>query len=490
MSVVEELRQNDPETSIIIYLRDERSDADLAQALEQNPFVTEIEIDFHFRGREQRADWDSLLRVIATRANLEAVTLKDAHDPEERTAPTELVRAFLRAIQQNTAIRRVQLRWLRLPSNFSTFVDNASSITSYSIFGCDMEAAGRQQGGSDLAAALQRNTNIETLELSYLEDICAIPILEGLRLHTAVKTLNFSGDISDAASHALHQLLQSTTSIQKIGFHDIAFSSEILFRPIAQAITSSECMSELKFSYCRFGDRNSFAHFRSILQNKQNLTFLCLSGCRLGEGQVHEDIISILSRPESVLRCFQFFHDDLEQTLPDIQFKNLLQAIQISKLERFQIALIQTPQQVQTLTDTIPSMKLKELVLELFCEDEDDEFSPETIRQDLLHAVKNNFSLRSVEASLFSDNDESDLFESTEDKHSLACYANRNELLDQWVDHPETVEQRKVWPDALSLAQKAGPNSLFCGLRSVLERDYVSLPSGRKRKRPQIYAPS
>ena len=46
MSVVEELRQNDPaKTCIRIRLHDETSDAALAQALEQNPFVTDIVLD-------------------------------------------------------------------------------------------------------------------------------------------------------------------------------------------------------------------------------------------------------------------------------------------------------------------------------------------------------------------------------------------------------------------------------------------------------------
>ena len=85
---------------------------------------------------------------------------------------------------------------------------------------------------------------------------------------------------------------------------------------------------------------------------------------------------------------------------------------------------------------------------------------------------------------------ESDLFDSVDEKQRLTFYANRNESLDQWVDHPETVEQQKVWPDALGLAERAGPNALFRGLRSVLERDYVSLPGGRKRKRPQHYTPA
>ena len=78
MSVVHTLRQNDPEkTAIRIELREEEtSDENLAQALEQNPFVTEIELDLE---GEQRADWDSLLRMIATRANLEKVRLESAN---------------------------------------------------------------------------------------------------------------------------------------------------------------------------------------------------------------------------------------------------------------------------------------------------------------------------------------------------------------------------------------------------------------------------
>ena len=37
-----------------------------------------------------------------------------------------------------------------------------------------------------------------------------------------------------------------------------------------------------------------------------------------------------------------------------------------------------------------------------------------------------------------------------------------------------------MWPDALGLAERAGPTALFRGLRSVLERDYVSVPDRQK----------
>jgi len=72
------------------------------------------------------------------------------------------------------------------------------------------------------------------------------------------------------------------------------------------------------------------------------------------------------------------------------------------KLERSQIGSIRT-RQWQTLMQSIPSMKLKELEVVLFWVDEDDqenELVPGTVRQELLHAVKNNFSLRSVKARI------------------------------------------------------------------------------------------
>jgi len=477
MSVIEELRQNDPaRTRISIGLCDQRSDADLAQALQQNPFVKAIELNVD--GEERANDWVSLLRVIATRANLKKVKLRDGHADSdfERLfvgAPAALVRAILRAMQQNTAIRSVDLQCVCLPiDTISTFVDIASSITSFSINGCYMEPANRQQGARSLAAALQRNTNIKHLKLSEMEDIYAIPMLEGLRFNSAVKS--FAINIPPWKTFvAIQQLLESTTSIQKFGLGNASFR-ENQFCPIAQAITSSECLSKLKFRQCSFKDQSSIVQLRSILQNKRNLMSLCLDSCDFDGGHVHEAIISTFLRPDSSLRCFIFrSRNSLESVFPRIQFENLLQAIQKSKLERFLIGSILTLPQLQTLTASIPLMKLKELEVDFW------EFDEETIMRDLLHAVKNNFSLRSVKAKLLGRDPDN------ADKQTLAFYANRNKLLDQWVGNPETVEQ-KLWPEALSLSQRAGPNSLFRGLRSVLESDYVHLPAGRKRKARSI----
>ena len=367
MSVVEALRQNDPARKCItFFLGRETSDAELAEALEQNPFVTDVTFDLD---GEQGADWTSLLRVIATHANLETVNLQDAITAGERNAPAGLVRSILRAIQQNTSMGSVKLWWLRLPSNISPFLNNVSSIRSFKLFDCDMEPAEREQGARSLAAALQRNTSIESLELGRLDDIYAFPILESLRFNTSVKTFIFFPssipNVPDTTSHTLQRLLESTTSIRRFEFREASFSDERWFRPIAQGIINNESVCQLKFSWVRFQSRNSLAPLQSILQNKQNLTSLCLHECHFGGGQVHGDIISIVSRPDSLLRCFEFqSYNSLERGFPGIQFENLLQAIKTSKLERFQIGSIVTLQQLQTLTQSIPAMKLKELEVE------------------------------------------------------------------------------------------------------------------------------
>ena len=156
------------------------------------------------------------------------------------------------------------------------------------------------------------------------------------------------------------------------------------------------------------------------------------------------------------------------------QLQNLFRAVEKSKLERFKIGQFRSHEQLQTLTQSIPSMRIKELTIVF-----DSNIDEGAAKREVLQAVKNNFSLRSVKGEeAFRRGDPFN----HNDKRRLVFYANRNERLDQWVDNPETVDQ-KVWPEALQLAQKAGPDSLYRGMRLVLESDYVKIPGARKRKR-------
>ena len=159
MSVVDLLRRNDPTTtSIRIWLHGEPSDAELALALDQNPIITAITVSLE---AAQDWNWDSLLRVIETRDNLENVSLVGGASAG-RNAPAAFILAFFRAIQQNAYIRFVGLFSLRLPADISTLVEIASSIKTFVLLRCVMEPAEREQGARDLAMALQRNTSIQT----------------------------------------------------------------------------------------------------------------------------------------------------------------------------------------------------------------------------------------------------------------------------------------------------------------------------------------
>ena len=491
MQFIETLRRNDPaETSISIILRYQNSDADLAQALEQNQFVQQIELDLT---NVQTANWGALLRVIATREKLVSVTVRDAYSEEARNAPAALVSAILQAIQQNTSLRTVCLRYLHLPVGISTFLDTTSSITAFVLLKCDMEPVQQEQGARDLALALQRNTNIQTLELGLLEEVCMLSILQGLQSNHSLKNLVISSmrhlwvtrrSFSDGTNRAIQQLLESTTSIEHFEVRERHFSRDE-FHPVSQGIVNSRSVSKLTFKSCDFSDIQSTALFRSILQNKRNLTSLCLNDCNFSGAGVPETVISTLSQPDSLLRVFELQQPRFNRTLSNVQFRNLLRAVEKSKLNHFGIGHIQYVQELRVLADSIPLMRIKELQVVISSGYYNNSANA---KQALIMAVKNNFSLRSVEARLHGN----DLFDNDTDKKTLAFCADRNERLDQWVDNPDKVDDRKVWPEALKLAEKAGPDSLFRGLRSVLESDHImSSRSGRrKRKRPQFYVPS
>ena len=67
-ALLQTLRANNPQqTFVYLDLNRENDDAGLAQALEQNPYVSRIRL----RPTCRNAPWENLLRVLATRRNLE-----------------------------------------------------------------------------------------------------------------------------------------------------------------------------------------------------------------------------------------------------------------------------------------------------------------------------------------------------------------------------------------------------------------------------------
>jgi hypothetical protein len=163
------LRRNDPrETFVNIHLSDSTDDDELSEAFQANNHVNCINL-YLYRGSWIGTDnyWASLLRVIATRGNQKQLNLHDDIDSEDRISP-EQIAPFLLAMQQNPKVQTVQLSRLRLSGDsMASFLDNATSVTTLDIYDCGMEAPG---GALAIAAALQRNTNIQRLELCHLDE--------------------------------------------------------------------------------------------------------------------------------------------------------------------------------------------------------------------------------------------------------------------------------------------------------------------------------
>jgi len=409
-SAAADLRRNDPAIKRIrIVLQNETSDADLAQALEQNPFVTLIDTDMT-NVPNANSDWGALLRVIAARETLESVTLRRVDIvAAHRDAPPTLVRAFLQSIQQNNSIRYVRLVSLRLPTEISSFVEDTTTVKTLALWNCSFSPSQREHATRDLSSAMQRNTSITLLLLGLSNEDCAIPILHGLQSNVILKRLSISGNLSDGTAHAMHQLLESSTSIAQFDFTSVTFSGE-MFRPVAQSLIQSPMVCALVFHFCQFRNEESTVLFRSILQEKRNLASLGLHLCTFEGGQVHDAIISSLSRPDAPLQKLEIENFRLGSMFPNIQFENLLRAVEKSRLERFAIGKILSHQQLQTLTQRIPSMRVQQLQVDIHRDFDGEEYA----RGELLFAVKDNFRLRSVKSGIFN----------RDDKERLLIYAD------------------------------------------------------------------
>ena len=185
-----------------------------------------------------------------------------------------------------------------------SFLDTASTLAKLSIFSCEVEPAGRGVGA--LAAALQRNTNIQTLALSNLDDAVFLPILHGLQQSNTTWTDLKVSPVGTASCMAVRSFLGHNSSVRVL-----VLSGEFTvdgFQSITQGLLSSDCVTDIHFHQCHFTDEGSALLFHNILQTKQNLHSLDIWDVifrNVGNIRLHEILVSMLSRPTSPLRKFR-----------------------------------------------------------------------------------------------------------------------------------------------------------------------------------------
>jgi len=450
------------ETFVYLNLNYENDDAALAQALEQNPYVWRVQL----RPNRRNAPRDSLLRVLATRGNLENFILVDYQSEES-------IRPILQAIQQNTSIRIFKYQGDRFTAqDLCSFLDIAVHVSELTLQDCQLNWGA--QGVRDIVAAFQRNTNIETLKLLHWSTSLA-PILEGLVLNTSVKSLAvsayYAGTFSEAARNSLRSLLESTGSIQHLELGAMSVGNE-LFGPVAQGVINASSVTGITFKTCTFIGEGSIRHLNEILQRKQNLGSLTIARCTFNcfrLPQFLQVLFSTLRRADSPLRHFELENNHFIDYFSNPRFSALCEAVAESKLDLFSISVdCRRDDRFTILADAIPSMKIRELVVQF---EDSASVSRDLMKQRLCTAVKNNYTLQSVKYRFDGDG--------WENNETLQFYMLRNIRLAQWVKDPSTVKKH-LWKQAVTQAARAGPETLYCILREV---GPAVLPISRKRKR-------
>ena len=269
---LEMLRRNDPQQISVDIVLDNENDAAIAQALEQNQYVSRVWLHL---GR-RIANSDHLCRQLATRANLVFFGLSGYYS---QRAPAERIRSIIQAIQQNSSVRTVEFANTILGAeDLCSFLDSVVHVTDLSLRNCKL--AGGEQGARDVAAALQRNASIETLKLLSV-DRFLVPIFDGLVSNTCLRNLviQHRSFLSEATRNALQGLLESSTgSIQNFELKGIQFWEQS-FRPVAQGLINGSTVTGITLDGCLFQDEGSIRLLNQIFERKQTLRSLVIKYC-------------------------------------------------------------------------------------------------------------------------------------------------------------------------------------------------------------------
>jgi len=128
------------------------------------------------------------------------------------------------------------------------------------------------------------------------------------------------------------------------------------------------------------------------------------------------------------------------------------------------------------LEESISSLKVNDLSLRFQSE------STNGAGEALLEALSRNYRVQRVNCVLSRSGNS---WFSDANQNQLDIYLDRNRKLAQWVKDPKLVP-RELWSYAVTLAVKAGINSLFQSLIALSEHQIGLREKSRKRKLPAV----
>jgi hypothetical protein len=471
VDVLEELRENSSTSwhTYVSLVDESLSDHELSQALQANEHVEVL----HINTNRTRGNWDSLLHVIRMREILSHVVVSDRDDADEdRQVQTTRTSRFLQAIQMNSAIQTVCLKDVRVSAaSIVSFLNLATSVTTFDLEGYIMETHEEDRGAHELATSLQRNTNIRTLKLGNLKDVCLLPILSSLTANVHVNELELRlKDLSFAASTRLRVLLESTATMVKVKLSEFRFKA-VSFLPLMQGLINSENITDVDFTKCIFDGEESTLLFKSILRSKSNVRALSIRACNMHGGTLPATVFADILRSDSPLRSLEL----CSSVLTNDGFIALLSLVAGSKVKQLQMGKIGGPQKFLALMSSIPKMQIRLLTFNM-CDVDSLRWKSALIR-----ALKKNSSLCLVDARKDGNRDEIGWDE-------LNSYGVRNRGLSEWIAAPATIP-RGAWPTAIEAARAIGPDAVIRILDAV-GTSVGPIQGKRSRKRPRFFSPS
>jgi len=199
----------------------------------------------------------------------------------------------------------------------------------------------------------------------------------------------------------------------------------------------------------------------NMFKRKKNYRSVQTVNCSHHPDSNFESLHNLIRDPESSLRILELDCDPLNGVLfPGGRLVDLMNAVASRgcKLERLLLGSLDA-QQFQDLVTMIPHVKLRELQVHVM-------ESLEPMKQDLLQAVRKNFSLKLFQTDLFEDDQ---VFQTR-----IQFYLDRNIRLANWAKDPASVPQL-LWSEAMKLALEAGYTCLFASLRALAVMHGVSL---------------